>query len=464
MKKLFSLSILLIICCLYVDAQSMHYKELLFNGQYKELIQLIQNEVPDNEIAGDTARTLAQAYEGLLKHREAYTYFGRWLSVDSTNIDALNATARMALHLGRIEEGERLYLQAHALDSTHFHSGLQLAKLHFQLKNFEKAYNYYYALLLQDTTNVSLLTSVGDCLTEMGNPIAVNFYMEAVELNKENASLAIVLINALLGLRQYAPELYVNSALKVCDTALVYNPDNKALLRSKGAIYYLMKEYHACDSIVSGLIAAGDSAIVNFRYVSLAKYNQDLFFDAIPYMERYYEDNTDNTEAAMILGVSLGRTFDRKRALALFDHVEEVIQPKEEMLYQLALQRGIVYQANGNKSESAKNYWQAAQVSKKNQRILLSRLTNLYYLDKRRFEEATPELYARGLFAHVAYLRNVEETPIDKENENNVAHAKSILSLFLEDMFFKDVNRLLMESPDGKKEWVTQEELERMVK
>ncbi|MCL2727883.1 MAG: hypothetical protein FWD56_05825 [Bacteroidales bacterium] len=438
-----------------VDAQSTNYKEL---------IQTVHDQIPEREIAGDTARTLAQAYEGLLKYREAYTYYSRWLSADSTSIDALNATARMALQLGRIEEGEDLYMKAYAIDSTHFNSGLQLARLHFQLRNWDKACDYYYALLLQDTSNVNLLKSVGDCLSEMGSPVAVEFYEEAVALNKENVSLTITLINTLLENRRHAPEVFMRRSMVVCDTALIYNPENRSLLRSKGVIFYLMKEYHACDSIMSGLIAAGDSTILNFRYVSLAKYEQNHFFDAIPYLNHYYQHDTTNIEAAMMLGVSLGRTYDRRRALSLFDHVEKLIQPTEEMLFQLALQRGMVYQSTANHPESAKHYWQAAQISKKNQRAMLGRLINLYAMNKSRLEQATPERQSQVLFAFVVYLRSVEETPAEKESENNVAHAKYILSLYLEDMFFKDVNRLSMESPDGKREWVTRQELERLTK
>jgi len=37
------------------------------------------------------------------------------------------------------------------------------------------------------------------------------------------------------------------------------------------------------------------------------------------------------------------------------------------------------------------------------------------------------------------------------------------LSLFLEDMFFLDVDRLQMWVPDGKREWITQDELRRLV-
>jgi len=466
MKKVTILLVCLSLCHFYLEAQSLFYKELLFSGRNKELIQLIRNEVSEPEIVGDTARTLAQAYEGLLKHREAYTYYSRWLSRDSANVDALSATARMALQLGRIQEGENLYLRAYAIDSTNFNVGLQLAKLNYQLKYFEKALNYYDVLLMQDTTNVSLLVSVGDCLKEMGYLSAVNFYEEAVELNKENVSLAITLINTMLDFRQYAPpDVYVPRSMTVCDTALVYNPGNISLLRSKGVIHFLMKEYYACDSIMSGLIAAGDSTLLNFRYVSHAKYNQNLYFPAIPYMEYFYKIDTTNVEAAMLLGISLGRTYDRKRALSLFDHVEKLLQPAEAELYQLALQRGIVYQADRNFPAAASNYWLAAGLSEKNRIATLGSLVSLYPLyNARQIEEASPEQYARALFAYVAYLRAVREAPSKSGNDQNVATCQNRLSLFLEDMFFKNVDRLQMILPDGKKEWITREELEQLCK
>ena len=58
----------LTLCCLHVNAQLFPYKELLYGGANKELIQLIRDEIPEDEIVGDMAHILAQAYEGLFSH------------------------------------------------------------------------------------------------------------------------------------------------------------------------------------------------------------------------------------------------------------------------------------------------------------------------------------------------------------------------------------------------------------
>ena len=447
-----------------LSAQSISYKELLFNGKNHELIQLILSDTPEAEIVGDTAHLLAQAYESLLKYREAYTYYHRWLNADTLNIDALNATARVALQLGRVEEGKADYLKAYEIDSTHFNTGLQLAKLHYQLKQYPQAFDYYYALLLHDTTNINLLTNVGDCLCQMGERWdAQYFYEEAVSLNKENASLSIMLINLLLELRENEPRFFLDRAMSVCDTALQYNPQNTGLHQGKAMIYYLNKNYHACDSIMRALIAAGDSSIVNFRYVSLSCYNQNEYFSALPYMEYYYQNDTTNVEAVMVLAVSLGRTYDRKRALWLFDKVEELIYPSQEKIIDLALQRGIVHQANRNIAQAARYYWQAIQSGTIQRRDILAKLISLYPITKSQWEEAGQQEYDKRLFANVAYLRVVNSMPSDKDNPANVAYAQSILSLYLEDMFFKDVDSVQMQAPDGTKEWIGREELEKLM-
>ena len=444
-------------------SQSMTYKELLLNGKNHELIQLILSETPDAAIAGDTAHILAQAYESLLKYREAYTYYHRWLNADTLNIDALNATARTALQLGRVEEGKANYLKAYEIDSTHFNTGLQLAKLHYQFKHYQEAYDYYYALLLRDTANISLLTNVGDCLYQMGERWdAQYFYEEAVSLNKENASLSITFINTLLELRENEPRFFIDHAMSVCDTALRYNPKNRGLLQGKAMIHYLDNNFHACDSLMRELIATGDSSIVNFRYVSLACYNQNEYFNALPYMEYYYQNDTTNIEAVMMLAVSLGRTYDRKRALLLLDRVEELIYPTQEQVSDLAFQRGIVHQANRNIAQAASYYWQAAQASSLQRRDILARLMSLYPISKNQWEQTGQQEYDKRLFVNVAYLRAVNRMPSDKDNPTNVAYAQSILSLYLEDMFFKDIDRVQMQTPDGIKEWITREELEKL--
>ena len=468
MKRIIFLLVLLSVCNLFLSGQSLRYKELLYGGQHKELIQLIKNEIPEDKIVGDTLRSLAQAYEGLLKYREAYAYYSRWLSADSTSIDALGATARMALQLGRVQEGENLYLKAYALDTTHFNVGLQLAKLYYQLKNFNRAYDYYYALLLQDTTNVSLLTSVGDCLSEgdfFSKAFAINFYQEAVELNKENVSLAITLINAMLGIRDLAPDIYMNRSMEVCDTALVYNPGNKSLLRSKGVIHFLKRDYYACDSIMTGLIEAGDSTLMNFHYAAMARFTENRYFSAIPYLEYLYMKDDENVDLIMKLGISYGNSYDRKRALSLFDEAERLLQPTAEQLYNLALQRGITYRANQEPSVAANYFWQASGLSKENRKAVLSMLVGLHsFYPPERLIQATPEQYARGLFAYVAYMRTVKEAATEDNKDRNVTSCRNMLSLFLEDMFFKDVDRLQMILPDGKREWITREELQLLSK
>jgi hypothetical protein len=188
-------------------------------------------------------------------------------------------------------------------------------------------------------------------------------------------------------------------------------------------------------------------------------------------MEHYYRDDTTNVEAAMLLGVSLGRTYDRMRALYLFDQVEKIIQPSEEQLYNLAIQRGNVKKIDFKYFEAMQYYWHASQIGSKNRLAALSLMASVGFSPlaptvKRTLETASPEQYAKALFAYVAYLKAVYELApqMDKATQSNVTTAKHVLTLFLEDMFFKDTDRLQMESPDGKKEWITREALEKLAK
>ena len=57
-------------------------------------------------------------------------------------------------------------------------------------------------------------------------PSATTAYFQAYNLNRENAGLAVALVNSLYRMGASSPD-YISEGIAICDTALFYNPGNR---------------------------------------------------------------------------------------------------------------------------------------------------------------------------------------------------------------------------------------------
>ena len=415
----------------------------------------------------DSAYIKGAACEQMQQYRKAYHYYSDWLSKDSLNPAALNATARTALFLGRVKEAESLYIKSLDLDSANYYAGLQLAKLYFQLKDYHESLDYYQWLHEYDSTNISFLQGAGDCLSNLGfYPNALNYYNAAVELNKENAGLAITLINTLLRIHKEQPDspVMLSMAMEACDTALFYNPAHPDLMQAKGVIYFLEGKFPAADSVFSALLATGDSSAFNLRYAGLAKYRQNKHSAAIPCFDKLYESDTTDIETIMLLGDCLGQTYYSNKALQFFNKAEKLMYPSDEEKYRLSLMRAEAYMRSNDLKNARNYYWDAYKLSSKNKRAMLFRLVLMCFMNNRNFETFSKEEYEQQLLYHVLFMRELSKGKVSLDiQEVEGGRAIALLNKYIEDMFFKDTDKARMCSPDGEISWVTIDELRRLV-
>jgi len=414
----------------------------------------------------DSAYLKGAACEQLQQYRKAYHYYSEWLSSDSLNTAALNATARTALFLGRVKEAEALYLKSLDLDSANYYAGLQLAKLYFQNQNYLQSLNYYEWLLKRDSTNISFLKGAGDCISNMGaDPTAMDFYSAAVDLNPENASLAITLINTILRIHQMQPDTdWLCLAMDACDTALFYNPAHPELERAKGVIYFLDDNYPAADSVFSALLARGDSSAAILRYAGLTKYRRNQCLDALPLFEKLHKLEPTDIDIILKLGDCLSRDYENEKALQFFDKAEKLMYPSDEEKYNLSLMRANTYARSYDSKNAQKYYWDAYKLSSKNKRAMLLRLVQSCFMSSKKFDALTKEEYEQQLLYHVLFMRELSKGNVSLDIQQvEGARAINVLNLYIQDLFFKDTDKARMSSPDGDVSWVTLDELRRLV-
>jgi tetratricopeptide (TPR) repeat protein len=229
-----------LLCCIAftANAQKNSLRELINRKQFEEVLSQTKLLTSSDSTHAETMYSIGEAYEGLLKYKDAFRTYKICYALDSVNTDFLYAMARTATNLGKVSEAKSSYGKILAMDSTNFYASYQLARLHYQLDEFKDAMQIYSRLLDKDPDNSALWRSMGDCYTRTRqNEIAALSYFKAYSLNRENGSLANTLINTLLRLGGKDAA----DALAICDTALFYNPGNIQLRQSKGMALYTNK-------------------------------------------------------------------------------------------------------------------------------------------------------------------------------------------------------------------------------
>ena len=109
----------LLLCCLIFpgNAQEFNWQDLVNRKQYAAVIARADSLTPADSSDYEVMNAIGQAYEGMLRYRQAYDYYRLCLSMDTTNLDILNTLARTATNLGKAKDAERYFHKVLAADS-----------------------------------------------------------------------------------------------------------------------------------------------------------------------------------------------------------------------------------------------------------------------------------------------------------------------------------------------------------
>lgn len=452
-KPAFALLVCLLLFGGRIHAQDIDLQDLVTRRQYEAAVGYAARLQKADSADYRTMYAVAQAYEGLLRYRDAYNCFRHCLTLGGdAPADLLNAVARMAASIGRTDEAEACFLRALDIDSVNFYANYQLARLHFQQGDYMKALSRYTFLSDRHPDNFVLLRGLGDCFSRMNFlPDAAVHYMRAFNLNRENTGLASTLVNTLLTLEQ------AGTAIAVCDTALAYSPGSTLILQNKGLALFTAGEYERADSIYSFLMEQGDSTYTTLKFGGFAKYYAGRFFEAIVPLEKAYERDTTAIDVCMYLGSALGRTYDRPRAYSLFDRADSLMQPRESLTDLLMQFRGETYGRDRRTEEAATIFY---ALWKKNRRAdMLLRIWGNSSGDIFKMENEAQR--RRSLFV---YALMATEYGNREQSRQILSYIRSQLQKFRDDMFFRGLTEYPMLAPDGGKSVLTVDRLQEIIR
>ena len=438
-------------------SQQENLQELLNRKQYDQIVLYAnQFQFPDSSDF-QTMYSIGLAYEGLLKYHDAYRFYQYCLSLDSTQVDLLYAAARMAANLGKTEDAENHFLTIWESDSTNFYANYQLARFYVQSEDDEQAIVYYEYLLERDPNNPILLKTIGDCYYRLNDRFsAAEAYWFAFQNNKENAGLASTLVNTLLPLPL---DDVLENALEVCDTALIYNPENKKIIQNKGTVLFTAKRYMEADSVFSVLLEQGDSSYYNLKYGGFSKYYASKYMDSIEPLEKALLEDETAIDVCLFLGSALGRTYDRKSAYKLFDRAEELMQLNPAYLHLLTEFRGTTFYRDGRFNEASVLLYPLWQMNKRSDLLDIIWYchgnTNVNNIK----DDAERE---RSMFVNVLWATEFERSPNDSKTERQ-KFVREQLGRFKEEMFFRGMKDYQMIAPDNKKSVILAARLDELI-
>ena len=324
-KGLFFAGFFLFLSAAMMSQQS-EWRDYLEKKQFEKVVSQAGNLKPADTTDFVKMYQLGQAYEGMLRYKDAYNFYKRCYVIDSSRIDMLNTLARLCVNLGKVEEAEDYYLMVLESDSLNFYANHQLARLYGMGKRYIEALLQYDILLKANPDHMVILWEKGNCYLFTGSLFeAFGCQITAYMSNVENAAWACSLINTMLKIHKIfslgdsvsdqggstsepdnaiskqvdtvsdqdgaetiqADSLliqdtnFMEEALAICDTALFYNPKHIELRQNKGMIFYQKKEFVRADSVFSALLADEDSSFLTLKFCGLARYHARKWFDAI---------------------------------------------------------------------------------------------------------------------------------------------------------------------------------------
>lgn len=461
MKQRFSLFILIFITVLPLSSQSLEdsLSVYLNKKQFRQAIalgsRLMQNNQP---ISFQSIYALGQAYEGIMRYREAATLYNKVYEQDSLNTEYIFAKARVANNMGEFDNAETLYQRIVQEDSTDFFANNQLYYLYIQKKDYNSARDHLSRLLQADEENHVLWRRMGDFYSEQqlyGN--AFPYYITAMNRNKNDWQAAHSLINSLLHLG----EEDIKYALVVCDTAQLYNPDNIYLKRDRANVHYVLKEFEAADSLYSVLFEEGDSTYQVVKYLGAARFHSKRYYQSIEPLQLAYTIDSLSIEVNLLLGAALGKTYDPQIGLTLLHRVDSLLRPNPAIVMLSDQYKAEIMMKRKETEEQGKSLY--FDIYKRD----TSRIDILYaltapYLSETTFKDRDNVSKQKGLYLislTAEKIVNAKDQPFETLNIFTKA-----LQSYLEEMFFSGHDTYSTLSPDGQKGRISTKSINLLIK
>lgn len=412
-----------------------------------------------------------KANEGLMKYDKAYYWYRKWLEADADNMDARLAVARTANQAGRSAEALELYQQLAEEYPKHFLINYQLGSIYQQNGDHAKAVEILGQVLRMDEENISVLKRLAESYRALGwSQLVMDYYGKAFDLVPQDANLAVKIVNFALIHRQDIAG-FLPRILNVLDTALVYNPRSVTLRQSFGVMKYFVDRFDECETVFRDLLAEGDEAKIDYKYLGLAYYQQEKYALALPVLKTadslFRGDNRkerSDLDLSLKYAETLGRLKKTSESLQVLQEIKRQLEPDKRLLSQIAYTTGIVYGFSSQTDKAGDFYWKAYKLNPRNLQSVLNYVNlhkNDLLSDTKRAELSEKEKN-KLLYAHLLILQRLKKSAFTGK-DSLLALSREVVRKELDEMFFKNTDTLIVRDPDGKTHRFSDEELRQLI-
>jgi tetratricopeptide (TPR) repeat protein len=233
----------------------------------------------------------AVAYQKLFEYELAIMNLELARIHDSKNLRVLFSLTECYKSTQRIDGAIEIYMEIINIHSPDNIIALgRLGKILIENKQYLQASDVYLKLVKLKTDNSYFFEQLGKCYLNLDKTDkAISNFEIAISMNPHSVNPYIHLSNT------YIRKNQVDSALIMINNGLIFNPENKLLLRAKAERLFDKKIYGDAITIYKNLILSGDSTATIFRKTGMNYYHWGDIPVALDYLERSF--NKDSTDA-----------------------------------------------------------------------------------------------------------------------------------------------------------------------
>lgn len=430
---------------LHSSAQKADLTDYLRVKQYEKVIELIPTLSVADSADINTTSAVAQAFEGMLDYRQAYSWY-KMNKPNEERTDYFLSMGKVSLSLGRNKEATDYFSSVLRIDSTNFYARYQLAQIARASDDMEKAIDLFERLSFAYPDNISLHTILADCYLKVKDGARAAYALLAAhKLNRENPDIAANLSNLILQIGAKPKD-----AIVICDTTLRYAPDDRKLLSAKAMALYTNKDYEEADSVFRKLFILRDSSFINLKYAGASRLGIQSYKPADTVLSLAWQTNPDEVENALLYARALTGCRLPDEALKILKHCDSLLVPQKAYVYEILKTRADCARQQKKYEESLKYYYDAYQLLPDRKAILMAMASLCRELPR-----------DKSLFI----LKEIADTA--RNQKQSLKPFGKLYSILLKeyqnDLFFENAKTVNIKSPDGKISQISFEEIEIMI-
>jgi tetratricopeptide (TPR) repeat protein len=231
-----------------------------------------------------------------------------------TNIKTLAAIAYSSQMAGKLAMAETYYERIYTIDTTNTSVIFSLGNINIKRGNNSKAFEYYKKILAIDSNNFNVYKQLASISRNKGEfADQLSFLIKANKINPIEADVAYDLGSIYMGFDKY------KLADSIINPALAVDTGNFILLEGKIQVDYHLERYKETISECNKLIDAGEQSTHIINYLGESYFKLKQYKDCINTFKNLEASNTASETSFYYMAMSFKALKDMKLAIAYLE-------------------------------------------------------------------------------------------------------------------------------------------------